>query len=143
MADVASLKRFQTVYDENENNVMLATVSSDGVVSNSIITINQDKDKPNVFYVTTDPESRRSKDIVEHPQVGLASWYAHSNGDRFSSNNATATVTTDLKTMQEIAKPYPDMTKFNPTLEGQCVLTITLKSALIESFKGGPEVIEF
>lgn len=102
MADEASLKRYQTVLNENENNIFLATCNEERELAGSIITANQDKDQPNVFYVVTDPASKRALDIANHPQVAIATWYDHKNGDRLTSNEAFATITTDVKPCRKL-----------------------------------------
>ncbi|EKK21141.1 hypothetical protein B808_393 [Fructilactobacillus florum 8D] len=124
-------------------NINLATVSEEGIVSNSIVTFNQDDTADNVYYVLTNYQSHRAQNIITHPQVAVSSWFEQKSGKRFSSNNATAKVHTDLDFIAAVAGNHPAMTKFGTDFSGKCILEITLKSALIEDFAGNVQNVEF
>ncbi|WP_429970898.1 pyridoxamine 5'-phosphate oxidase family protein [Fructilactobacillus sp. Tb1] len=135
--------KFSKVLSKLPAYLYLATKDNDGVISNSIITYSQSSDKENVFYVVTDAKTSRVNNIKENNQVGIASLFDEKTGLRFSSNQAFATVTTDFDELQKIAGNVSQIKQLDENFHGKAVITITLDSAIIESFRTQPEVITF
>ncbi|USS87435.1 hypothetical protein M3M39_04765 [Fructilactobacillus hinvesii] len=75
--------------------------------------------------------------------MAIASLYDPKLGIRFSSNHATAKVITGKQAVTELVNQTTALQGFDDNIINQAVLEITLTSAVIESFRDAPEVINF
>ncbi|USS85345.1 pyridoxamine 5'-phosphate oxidase family protein [Fructilactobacillus myrtifloralis] len=134
--------RFNQVLAALPSYFYLATSDQTDQVSNSIVTFAQSEHHENVFYVATDPRTKRVQNILVHEQVAIASLADSELGLRFSSNHARARVIKGKPAITKLLKTNPTLTGLSANLSNQAILEITLTSVLIESFRDAPEIVQ-
>lgn len=135
--------KFSKVLNSLPAFIYLATKNTDGIISNSIITYAQSSEKENVFYVVTSATTERAKNISKNSQVAIASLFDQKTGLRFSSNQATAKSVTDSEQVEKLANDIPQIKQLDENLHDKAIIMITINSAIIESFRNRPEIINF
>lgn len=135
--------KFSKVLNSLPAFIYLATNNSAGIISNSIITYAQSSKKENVFYVVTPATTERATNIAKNPQVAIASLFDQKTGLRFSSNQATAKSVTDSEQVKKLANEIPQIKQLDENLHDKAIIIITINSAIIESFRDRPEIINF
>lgn len=135
--------KFSMVLNSLPGFIYLATKNSAGIISNSIITYAQSSEQENIFYVVTPATTERAMNIAKNPQVAIASLFDQKTGLRFSSNQATAKAITNPDQVAKLATEIPQIKQLDENLHGKAIIIITIKSAIIESFRDRPEAINF
>lgn len=125
-----------------ENIFVLSTVSSDNVVSSSVITFKQSHTDENVFYVVTGQDTTRVKNIMASHRASFTTWYDAKTGTRVSSNAVSATVISTEAVNSELAS-HPEIKSLSDNFTKNVIIKLTVQSALIESFQSSPEVVDF
>ncbi|KRL00503.1 pyridoxamine 5'-phosphate oxidase family protein [Liquorilactobacillus capillatus] len=133
---------FKNVLSKLDNIIILSTLSSNNVISSSIITFKQSRAKENVFYIMSDSKANRVRNIEQNGTASLATWFDEKKGIRISSNKINAEIVEDAKKSAEIAA-HPEIKELSDDLKNNTLIRLTIKSVLIESFQTKPLVITF
>lgn len=133
---------FQNALSTLDNILVLSTVSSDNVVSSSVITFKQSHTNENVLYVVTGKDTLRVKNIKQNHVASIATWYDQKTGTRVSSNAVSAIAISEQDVNATLAT-HPEIKSLSDNFSKNVIIKLTLHSALVESFQSSPVVVDF
>jgi len=133
---------FQNALNMLDNILVLSTVSADNVISASVITFKQSSTAENVFYIVTDKTTARVQNIKATHTAAITTWFDKQTGTRVSSNAVDALVIADEDVKQVVAA-HPEIKALSEDFNHNAIIQLTLRSALVESFKTSPTVVDF
>ncbi|MBS9334730.1 pyridoxamine 5'-phosphate oxidase family protein [Fructobacillus sp. M1-13] len=121
------------------NMVSLATKGADGAVANTLIAFKPSLQEENVWYLVSDPKTKKVQDIKENERVALTTWFGPATL-RLHSNQVVANTFEGVKAV-ELIHENPEILELNENAGNLTVIQLRFSSIVMESAKGPARIL--